>query len=611
MAARLRALGQRLRQRLARSGDLVERQVRLSQQQISSILGYYGRYVPLEELRQVCGVSRDGSKASHIIKAARWYGLLARGLRHEPAGLRALSFPLMVFWNFNHFLVVEGFGKTQVYLNDPASGPRVVSTAEFDQAFTGVVLTFEPGPEFQRGGAKPSALRGLRERLRGSAGALAYVALTGLALVVPGLLLPTFGRVFVDYYLVQGLTHWLPWLLVGVAVTGLLLISLAIAALNLLGLNYISRKRADAHQQSLNQGGKLMAAALSGLQIIAFARWASAFGGQRALAFQARHTTNTLAVFNAVYPTATTLAIFALAAWSAGRGAAMSTGDFLAFSAAFGQFPWTSLAICATLLAAFPVIPLYERARPILQTLPEVTPLQTDPGELRGAIEISHVSFRYREDEPPVLQDLSLRARPGEFVALVGPSGCGKSTLLRLLLGFERPLAGAIYYDGQDLWGLDVERVRRQIGVVLQHDQLIAGNILSNIIGSLPLSLEDAWEAARLVGLDADINEMPMGMHTLVGEGTSTLSGGQRQRLLIACAIVNKPRILLFDEATSALDNRAQAQVSASLEQLQATRIVIAHRLSTIVNADQIFVLDGGRVAQICALNRLLRTDSH
>jgi ABC-type bacteriocin/lantibiotic exporter with double-glycine peptidase domain len=245
--------------------------------------------------------------------------------------------------------------------------------------------------------------------------------------------------------------------------------------------------------------------------------------------------------------------------------------------------------------------------RPILQALPEVTPLQSDPGELRGEIEVSHVLFRYRDEEPAVLKDLSFQVQPGEFVALVGPSGCGKSTLLRLLLGFERPLAGAIYYDGQDLWGVDVERVRRQVGVVLQHDQLIAGNILSNIIGSLPLKIDDAWEAARLVGLDTEISEMPMGMHTLVGEGRSTLSGGQWQRVLIARAIVSKPRILLFDEATSALDNRSQAQVSASLEQLQATRIVVAHRLSTIVNADRIFVIDGGRVVQSGTYGELVR----
>ncbi len=197
-----------------------------------------------------------------------------------------------------------------------------------------------------------------------------------------------------------------------------------------------------------------------------------------------------------------------------------------------------------------------------------------------------------------MLQDVSLHIGAGEFVAIVGPSGCGKSTLIRLLLGFETPLAGAIYYDGQDLAGLDVEKVRRQLGVVLQNGQLIAGDIFTNIVGSSPLTVEDAWEAARMVGLDEDIAQMPMGMYTVIGEGGSTLSGGQRQRLLIARAIVNKPRILFFDEATSALDNQAQALVSKSLERLQATRLVVAHRLSTIANADRIFVLDGGRIVQ-------------
>jgi ATP-binding cassette subfamily C protein len=244
------------------------------------------------------------------------------------------------------------------------------------------------------------------------------------------------------------------------------------------------------------------------------------------------------------------------------------------------------------------VIPLYARALPILQILPEVAQLQADPGILPGEIELNHVTFRYREEEPPVFKDVSLQVRPGEFVALVGPAGCGKSTLLSLLLGFGRPLSGAIYYDGQDLLGLDLERVRRQIGVVLQHNQLLTGTLLSNIIGSLPLSVDAAWEAARLVGLSDDIAEMPMGMHTLVNDGSPTLSGGQRQRLLIARAILSKPRLLFFDEATSALDNRAQAVVSASLEQLQATRIVVAHRLSTIIHADRIFVLDEVGIVQ-------------
>jgi ATP-binding cassette subfamily C protein len=241
-----------------------------------------------------------------------------------------------------------------------------------------------------------------------------------------------------------------------------------------------------------------------------------------------------------------------------------------------------------------------------LQALPEDTHSRTEPGHLSGDIEINHVSFRYQPDSPLILDDLSLHIKPGEFVAFVGPSGTGKSTLFRLLLGFEQPETGSIYYDGKDLAGLDAQAVRRQIGAVLQNGQLMPGDIFTNIVGSAPLTLDDAWEAARMAGLEQDINLMPMGLHTVIGEGATTFSGGQRQRLMIARAIVHKPRILLFDEATSALDNRTQDIVSHSLASLQATRVVIAHRLSTIINVDRIFVLLGGKIVQTGTYQELM-----
>ena len=198
-----------------------------------------------------------------------------------------------------------------------------------------------------------------------------------------------------------------------------------------------------------------------------------------------------------------------------------------------------------------------------------------------------------------MLDGVTFRAEPGEFIALVGPSGAGKSTLLRLLLGFEQPETGTVEYDGKDLSHLDVRAVRQQAGVVVQQARLLPGSIFHNIIGSsTALTVDDAWEAARIAGLDEDIRAMPMGMQTMISEGNATFSGGQRQRILIARAVAAKPRILLFDEATSALDNRTQASVTASLERLRATRIVIAHRLSTIRGADRILVLDDGRLVQ-------------
>jgi ABC-type bacteriocin/lantibiotic exporter with double-glycine peptidase domain len=217
---------------------------------------------------------------------------------------------------------------------------------------------------------------------------------------------------------------------------------------------------------------------------------------------------------------------------------------------------------------------------------------------LSGAVEFSRLTFRYGAGGPPVLDNVGLRIAPGEYVAIVGPSGSGKSSLFRLLLGFERPESGAVFLDDKALDTLDISAVRRQLGVVLQNGKLATGSIYENICGGVQLPLEQAWEAARLTGLDTDIKTMPMGMHTAIAEGVNTLSGGQRQRIMIARAIARRPRILLFDEATSALDNQSQAIVSASLGNLNVTRIVIAHRLSTVREADRIIVLVDGKVVQ-------------
>jgi ATP-binding cassette subfamily C protein len=251
-------------------------------------------------------------------------------------------------------------------------------------------------------------------------------------------------------------------------------------------------------------------------------------------------------------------------------------------------------------------IPLYERTRPILEATPETDGSKAWVTELGGNLEISEVSFQYQPDGPMVLKNVSLHATPGEFIALVGPSGSGKSTIFRLILGFETPGSGSVYFDRRDLRGLSIQSVRKRIGVVLQTGRLLPGSVYENIVGATQLTLKDAWIAARMAALDKDIEQMPMGMQTFIGEGGSGLSGGQRQRLLIARALVRRPRILLFDEATSALDNESQSVVSESLESLQATRIVIAHRLSTVKNADRIYALEGGEVTESGAYEELI-----
>jgi len=339
---------------------------------------------------------------------------------------------------------------------------------------------------------------------------------------------------------------------------------------------------------------------VSGTENRAFASWASSFTRQKKLSFQARTLATALAVFNSAFPVLSSMLVFYVMAMLMARSEAgrLTTGEFLAFNAAFVQFQVAALDLSGALLAVLSVVPLYERAKPILDTLPEVSRAKAHPGTLSGNIDVKHVDFRYRSDTPLVLRDVSVKIPAGRFVAFVGPSGSGKSTLLRLLLGFDTPESGAVYFDCQDLAGLDVQAVRQQIGVVLQNGRLSTGSIYQNIVGSAPLSIEDAVEAARMAGMEDDIRAMPMGMHTLVAEGGGGLSGGQRQRLMIARAIVKKPRMIFFDEATSALDNETQGIVSRSLESLQATRVVIAHRLSTIINADYIYVMEKGTVVQ-------------
>jgi ATP-binding cassette subfamily C protein len=295
---------------------------------------------------------------------------------------------------------------------------------------------------------------------------------------------------------------------------------------------------------------------------------------------------------------AATILVLALA-WQLASGgrAAMTTGSFVAFHAALFGLLGAVYGLVSTALDVVNLKPLWDRARPILETLPEDAGDAGERHDPRGAITLEGVSFAY-PGGPDVLCGVDLAVAEGEFVAIVGASGSGKSTLLRLLLGFERPRAGVVRYDGRDLAALDLRHLRARLGTVLQGGKLWAGDLLANILGASNLGVDAAWDAARKAGLAADIEAMPMGLYTLAGEGLSTLSGGQRQRVLLARALVGEPRILLLDEATSALDNVSQAAVLQELAAMKATRIVIAHRLSTVRNADRIVVLEKGRIVE-------------
>ncbi|MFD7923529.1 NHLP bacteriocin export ABC transporter permease/ATPase subunit [Streptomyces sp. NPDC059740] len=327
----------------------------------------------------------------------------------------------------------------------------------------------------------------------------------------------------------------------------------------------------------------------------AYAAWARGFARSRDLQQRAGHIRNITVAVDAVYLPLCSLLVFALLAGPA-RGT-MSAAAFLTFQTAVTMLLQSATQLTNALVGVAAALPMFEQVKPILDAKPEVHGGSARPGVLSGAFAVRGLSFRYREDGPLVLDDVSFEVAPGEFVAVVGASGCGKSTLLRLLIGFETPTAGSVLYDGQDLSALDQAAVRRQCGVVLQDAQPLTGTILDCVRGAEPFTPEEVWEALALAGLAQDVQRMPMGLHTMIS-GSGAVSGGQRQRLVIAQALIRRPKILFLDEATSALDNETQRVVIESTRQLHASRLVIAHRLSTVMDADRVLVMADGSIVE-------------
>lgn len=366
---------------------------------------------------------------------------------------------------------------------------------------------------------------------------------------------------------------------------------------------------------------------VQGAEEQAYNLWARTFGEHWNWVLKLRWLNNYTSIISSIQPFVLTLILYWIAVYGINElgpdGKTVQTGigyaQFIAFNAAYSSFNSVMGGVIGLVSQYFAIQPQLENLRPILETVPEFTEEKRDAGALSGTIEVSHLSFAYTHvvtdskgevmevEGEDVVKDVSFSIVAGENVAIVGKSGSGKSTLVRLLLGFETPKKGSIYYDGQDLTELSLPSVRAQMGVVLQNGQLMTGDIYTNIVGSKLLTQNDAWEAAEAAGIAEDIAEMPMGMQTVISEGSSNISGGQRQRILIARALVGKPAILIFDEATSALDNRSQAIVTHSLDALNTTRIIVAHRLSTIRNCDRILVMDAGRIAESGTFNELVK----
>ena len=344
---------------------------------------------------------------------------------------------------------------------------------------------------------------------------------------------------------------------------------------------------------------------LAGAEDLAFSRWAHGYAEYAKATYNRPMLLNALPAIVGLVGLLGNILIYFMAATSG-----VTYDNYMAFNAAFGQTTGAIMGLTTVAGQIARAKPLLDLVRPILDANPETDDDRPSVESLSGSVEVSGVSFRYGENLPLVLNDLSFSVKPREYVAIVGQSGCGKSTIMRLLLGFEEPESGSIFYGPHDVRKVNLRSLRRHVGTVMQDSRLFMGDIYSNITISAPsATLDDAWEAAEIAGIADDIRKMPMGMKTLVSEGGGGVSGGQRQRLMIARAVCGNRRILMFDEATSALDNKTQKHVTDSLAKLNCTRIVIAHRLSTVRDCDRILVVSGGRIAEEGAYDELITRD--
>ena len=375
-------------------------------------------------------------------------------------------------------------------------------------------------------------------------------------------------------------------------------ILLIISVIMTFGHSIILRRSAEIDAKEYG----LIYALITGIQKIkitgserrAFAKWADLYKHSARLNY---NPPMILKLTQAIQPAISLIGTFIIYYFALNSG--VTPENYMAFMASYGMMSGAFIGLSGAALSIANIPPLIDMIRPILSATPEISHGKT-LNHVSGNIELNNIKFRYSQKTPLILDKFSLKIKHGEYIAIVGKSGAGKSTLIRLLLGFERPESGVIYYDNHDLKTLDIKELRKNIGCVMQNSKLFPGSIFSNIIISAPnLTEDDAWEAAKMAGISEDIEKMPMQMNTIISEGANTLSGGQRQRIIIARAIAAKPKILLFDEATSALDNLTQKIVANSLEKLNCTRVIIAHRLSTVKNCDRILVLDDGQIAEM------------
>lgn len=692
------------------------------------ILAHYGRIVPLAELRVECGVSRDGSKAGNLLKAAQRYGMLTKGYKVELEQLAALQPPYIVFWNFNHFLVVEGFGRKRVFLNDPGTGPRSVAFEEFDEAFTGVALTFEPGPDFQKRGRKPSLILALTDRLSGSVVAITYCVLAGFLLVIPGIAIPVFSQVFIDQILVENRIDWLRPLVLGMALTlvaqGLLTllqlrflrqlrvklaasmssrflwhilrlpigfyaqrfageisdrirlnnkvaeilsgqlattiistvmvlfyasvmaaydwfltsIGIVFAAMNVIALQWIARKRIDTSMRLIQDRGKVAGVTIGALQSMEtikasalesdiFSRWAGHYAKVINMQQDLELTNQTLGVLPILLTALASFFVLVIGGLRVISGD-LSLGMLVAFQSLMISF-LTPVNVLVGFGGALQELEgdlnrlddvLRNPVDPMLRQASQATVesscdrgnlvLSSRSQRLQGQVEFRHVTFGYSRVEPPLIEDFNLVLQPGERVALVGKSGSGKSTLSKLISGLYQPWSGEILLDGMPIEDIPRAILTHSLALVEQDIFLFGGAIRENLLlWDTTIPEHQMVKACQDAEIHQVIQSIPGGFDSHILESGANLSGGQRQRLEIARALVNNPTILIMDEATSALDAETERRIDHNLRCRGCSCIIIAHRLSTIRDCDEIIVLDQGKVAQRGAHKQMQAVD--
>ena len=685
---------------------------------LGMILAHYGRWVPLEELRVRCGVSRDGGNAARMLRAAREYGLVARGFRCARQDLFEVPFPMVVFWNLNHFVVLEGIKGDHAYINDPAEGPRRVSLEEFDEGFSDVCFGFRPGPEFRAGGARPNLWRGLYARFGQIRRPFAFACLAALALVIPGLAIATLIKAFVDDVLIRQSDSWVAPLLIGLALAALAggaltwlqrdflarmqtklsivttarffwhvatlpmlffgqryagdisnrvasndrvarlvsgefavnainvlsmafyagvmlaydavltLVAFAMVAANLLALRLASRARDDASRRLLREQGKVAGASVNGIQMIEtlkangaegdfFARWsgihANALGAQQQLGLVS-------ALVNVVPPLLSLLLVVAILGIGGLRilDGALTIGGLVAFQSLVLGFSQPVAGLVQFGANLQTVRDDVARLDDVLNHAPDERTLRGVSGNESGAtapaprgfLDLERVTFGHNRMEAPLIEDFSLSLRPGRRVALVGRSGSGKSTIARLVCGLLTPWSGNVRIDHRDLNDVPSSRFAEIVSHVDQEITLFEGSVRDNVtLWDPTIEERDVIQALRDAALHDVVAARPQKYDAPVHEGGRNFSGGQRQRLEIARALARNPAVLVLDEATAALDPVTELEIDGHLRRRGCTCLIVAHRLSTIRDANEIIVLDRGRIVQRGTHDSLIAED--